>query len=647
MVLKKRIFLYLLFIFISTFSNATDTAFLDSLKNVIATTHNKKEKSNALYSLSYEYGYINPRQALKYANQCLQLAKEMKSISRQSDAYNAMGNAYEVLANYDSALICHKITRKLGEQLKSQGLVMVAFFNIANCYKELGEYQMALTAYLHSYKLMLSKTEHNPRMYYALGEIYILLGDYLKAEYYTEKGLTKIVEKHDYIGPSLYINKGKCLLNKGKVGEGIRVLRKSVSQLEKYTDRLALCQAKSALGDAFLLIGQYKEAEKCYSEELELQKLLNNKNGLCMVYLNLACCRLKTSSNKTTEVLKMLRLAEEVLPEIKRNLTHLSEAHQKIASIYEQTGNSDKALVHYKLHASYKSSILNREKFQQINELQTKFDTRQKEQKIRLQEAELSQSRSRLYLVILICFIGIVTTVLLYSRYRFKQKTKFEQEKLQHERELIEKETEERTRISKDLHDELGTGLSKIALLANLTRTHVQEDKVANNIQTISNTASELTQNMRDLIWTLDTENATFDQLVVRIRECCNAISDDFPIECDLQLPINPENFPIKKEVQHHIFLTVKEALNNILKHSGASKIQVLLLVKGELLQLEIKDNGNGFNTKELTKGNGLKNMRNRIESIGGKFTISSSEKGTQLRFTLIVSELMVVRNHI
>jgi signal transduction histidine kinase len=109
-------------------------------------------------------------------------------------------------------------------------------------------------------------------------------------------------------------------------------------------------------------------------------------------------------------------------------------------------------------------------------------------------------------------------------------------------------------------------------------------------------------------------------------------------VNCRLELPVELPPFSLAAETRHNLFLMVKEALNNALKHSGASKVRVGVTVENDSMQIIVEDNGHGFDAGALgdRTGNGLQNMRKRIESLGGQFEISSApQRGTSLKAVL------------
>ena len=244
----------------------------------------------------------------------------------------------------------------------------------------------------------------------------------------------------------------------------------------------------------------------------------------------------------------------------------------------------------------------------------------------------------RTLIIALIAALGAAAT-----RFYIRQKVRATTKKLEQQQALYL----ERLRISKDVHDDLGSGLSKISLMAAIAEHKAGvNEPLANYMKHISSISKELVDNMRDLVWVLNPENTTLEQLVSRLREYCADYLENIPVRIKLDFPDQVPAMRISREAQRNIFLTVKEAINNCIKHADASEIGIsLTLAHG--LHIVIADNGRGFNPADLKgSGNGLRNMRQRVESIGGTFTITSSvSESTSIDIRVSLESLCAEKN--
>jgi len=188
---------------------------------------------------------------------------------------------------------------------------------------------------------------------------------------------------------------------------------------------------------------------------------------------------------------------------------------------------------------------------------------------------------------------------------------------------VLKAQQQERERISADMHDELGAGMTAIRLMSEIARNKMKENTPV-EIDRISSSANEVLNKMNAIIWSMNSGNDTVDNLASYIRSYAYEYFENTPIDCKV---ITPEHIPSKElggDKRRNIFLCVKESLNNALKHSKASLLTITIET-GETLKIIIHDNGPGIDLQKLRQfGNGLKNITRRMESIGGSFTIEN-----------------------
>ena len=229
--------------------------------------------------------------------------------------------------------------------------------------------------------------------------------------------------------------------------------------------------------------------------------------------------------------------------------------------------------------------------------------------------------------IFLILSFLIIMTLLIGMFYFIFQ---FRKRKIQEELEKQISINQERERIIKDLHDDLGGSLNSIRLITDLILNQkLSEDKVHECVTKISNTSKNISQQIKTVIWSLDNEKDSLFNLIEFIKHYSIEFIEFSSIELTIVDIYNYENISINGFFRKNVFLTVKESLNNILKHANASKINLEIHVIENILKIEIKDNGSGIE-KINPEGNGLKNMKNRIREINGELSFLNNN-GTQI----------------
>lgn len=240
-------------------------------------------------------------------------------------------------------------------------------------------------------------------------------------------------------------------------------------------------------------------------------------------------------------------------------------------------------------------------------------------------------NRSLFYYEIgIVCEMGLFLFGLAYKNKEdiIAQVKERERYKLEAERKEFEKQMammavrqEERDRISADMHDDLGSGVTAIRLMSEIVKSKMNTDQYP-EIDKISNSANELLGKMNSIIWTMKSSNDTLESLVAYLRAYATEYFDGTPVDCTVQVSEITER-EMSGEKRRSIFLSFKETLNNILKHAQATEVRIRMHSDDQRVYITIHDNGVGIDLKNVRRfGNGLNNIKKRMQSINGDFII-------------------------
>jgi ligand-binding sensor domain-containing protein/signal transduction histidine kinase len=201
----------------------------------------------------------------------------------------------------------------------------------------------------------------------------------------------------------------------------------------------------------------------------------------------------------------------------------------------------------------------------------------------------------------------------------------------------------ERGRIAKDIHDDLGSSLTLITMLGERAEEDLHVNRgVEGHIGKIVMTARHTVRALDEIVWAVNPENDTLDGLVQYISHYADEVFENSSISCRLDIPAALPDIMLTAELRHDLFLIVKEAFHNVLKHSNASQVRVRLDVNDGALGILIEDNGRGFNTashEKPGKGNGLRNMEKRARAIHSEFSVTSEPgKGCAVHLSVPLS---------
>ncbi len=195
----------------------------------------------------------------------------------------------------------------------------------------------------------------------------------------------------------------------------------------------------------------------------------------------------------------------------------------------------------------------------------------------------------------------------------------------------------ERSRIARDLHDELGTGLTEVSLLASTGVGQFQEaEKSQDRFRVIAEKARALVSGLDVIVWAIDPKRNSLQSFADYLGGYATELFSASDIVCRFKIPIECDAVTLTEAARHSLFLAVKEALNNVIRHSSATEVELQISQLGDRLQVVIADNGRGFEWNTVHRGNGLTNLRERLEALNGQCHIESQvEKGTTVKFII------------
>jgi ligand-binding sensor domain-containing protein/signal transduction histidine kinase len=206
----------------------------------------------------------------------------------------------------------------------------------------------------------------------------------------------------------------------------------------------------------------------------------------------------------------------------------------------------------------------------------------------------------------------LAVSALLYNVYRYRMTRLLEVERL-------------RTRIATDLHDDIGSSLSQIALLSEVAQRRPAASEREGPLADIANLSRELVDSMSDIVWAIDPEQDRLGDLTHRMRRFASDLFSHNGSQLRLDLPGEDQNPPIGADIRRQVFLIFKESLHNTARHSGCTEVDLKLRLAEGWLDLSIADNGRGFDLPHAGRGHGLTSMRRRAGHLGGGLVVDSA----------------------
>ncbi len=239
----------------------------------------------------------------------------------------------------------------------------------------------------------------------------------------------------------------------------------------------------------------------------------------------------------------------------------------------------------------------------------------------------------------LACVVALVTGGAVWMLRRAAVQRLRRRLELMRQQQAVERE---RARIAQDIHDELGANLTSIGLLADMGARHKTDPAaVTRELDQISQTARESVAAMDAIVWALNPRNDSLDHFANYIAQFTREFFRPTSMRTRLDLPVDLPPQPMSTETRHQLFLIVKECFNNIVRHSEATEVNLKLACDNGGLRLTIADNGKGLSGQPGEGHDGLNNLRERIEGLGGTLCIESKKgRGAKLEFILPLTNI-------
>ncbi|MES2516941.1 MAG: ATP-binding protein [Bacteroidota bacterium] len=211
-----------------------------------------------------------------------------------------------------------------------------------------------------------------------------------------------------------------------------------------------------------------------------------------------------------------------------------------------------------------------------------------------------------------------------YALYRFRYEQLL---KLQHVRE----------KISRDLHDEVGSTMSGISILGAIIQQKMPDNLLIRTFtERIVEDSRRVGDTLDDIVWSVKPQNDHLDQLLIRMKRFASDLFDAEDIKYQFDLPEFTDKVKLSMDERYDIYLIYKEAVNNLVKYAKCTEVNVKIEIRKGSLLMQIKDNGIGFNPNLQTERNGIRNMRSRTENLGGQIDIFSEiGQGTDIQLEI------------
>ncbi len=609
---------------------------VDSLLKDLAIQKTDTGKLKTLSELSFFYATNNPALSLKYANEQKQIAEKVNIPKFTANAYNDIAIAQYYAGDYGLALQNNKTALAIREKLGNKGLLVSSLNKIAIIYQELGNYD---TAAVYQFKILklaeeLADDGFIGVTYNNIATIYQNLKQYDKGITYARMGLQKAEKVND---------NWQVARSYGTIASNYDQVKKYDSALIYYFKSLKIFKEENDLGGisaAYSNIGFVYRRNKrnadglaAYKKAYETAIEMGNESDKAFYAADIGNVMLDLKQYKTAYTY----LQESMITAKKENyLEILKMTYSGLRNYFLVEQNVDSSSFYGSKYQDVVDSLYSTTTTKQISELQTQYETEKKEQQIKLLNKEniiqkLTIGKSRFFIVVAIGLLlaGLAFSYLLYNRSKIKQQAAIQQAVMRQQElateAVIEAEENERKRIARDLHDGVGQMMSAARMNLSLLEEHIKlntGEKAA--YEKAVALVDESCKEVRSVSHNMMPNALIKTGLASAVRAFIEQIESP---SLKVQLYTEGLNESINKNTETVLYRVLQECVNNVIKHSGATNLDIALIKDESGINATIEDNGIGFDTNDKNKftGIGLDNIQKRIDFLKGTIEWQSS----------------------
>lgn len=604
-----------------------------------------------LLDKAYKFEASSPKVAL-------QLYKKIHLLSLKNDykigvfkSLQYSGIVHSNNGNYDSALSYYKKSNNFSIKVKNHRGQAASYTNLGNVYQFKGDYTRATKQYLLGIKIFetLKDSAAISQSYQNLSALY----DNIKNKKLELLYLKKAIQYSDKTKTEqlglLYGDVGLTLLSQNKTNEAL-VYFKKTAQLTKIDNSLGLLFFTNRnFGEYYKNTKEYSKAITYYEAALLLSE--SYKDVFQKIDLLYILSGLYLETKNYTKSLDYSFLTLELAKESNAK-EFLFRSQKRIATIYYEMGQSDKAYKYLLLSSNLKDTLLNENQTKQISLLQTQFETAKKdkfivEQQVKLKKQELdlfkNEKEKQTYFSISIGLILVSLGIWYFFRQRQKIKNK-EITALQQQQEiakleaLIDGEENERRRIAQELHDGLNGDLSAIKYRLSTLEESGLSAIDSENLTKVINMIDESCAQVRSISHNLMPSSILEYGLIETVREYCIKINTLDTFKINFQIFGN--YIALSKKTETIIYRIIQELITNVLKHAHASEAMIQINYREDELFITVEDNGIGFDKNAISTGIGHKNIKTRIDFLNAQFDVESSSAGTSYTISINLNQV-------
>lgn len=588
--------------------------------------------------ISWELIGTDIQKSLNYAVRELTLAVQTQRTADEAQAESDLGNIYNRMAVYDTALVHYEkalaLRQKLGHEEKMAGI----YANIATVYMRQSKFSQALELEFNSLKLFekLGRTVNQANLLGNIGNIYNELGQYETAMEFFRKGFA-ISENYPLIRGNIRVNMGGLFFTqsiKDSTVVDANALDSAIYfylDAEKYLKKVAadynLAAVYNDLGRIYTFNKNYQLAINYSTLSLAIRRRLSDRLGVALSLL--AIGDLYSKTGKTAEAITNLKESVAILSDLNQYYS-LKDGLIKLSTIYKSTGDYKQALAYFAEYAATSEKLYSNENAAKMAEMKTLYETEKKDLELLKTRAELERQQQKILIrnitigAVIVVLLLIVMSGYFYIRKRsLQQKAELDAELARQNairaKAVIDAEEQQRIRIARDLHDGIGQLLSAARLNMGSIRVTEQQATAVNNALSL---LDDSIKEVRSVSHEMMPGTLMKQGLESALREFMGKLQG---LKTELDVVGIEQRLPTDKETI--VYRAIQELVTNTIRHAAATKLSVQVIRHDNELTVMVEDNGKGYDISKIKEvaGIGLKNIISRVEFAGGSIHFDSA----------------------
>ena len=546
------------------------------------------------------------------------------------DSLNALGNDF-IFSHPDSANALYTENARQARALGYPAGEARALMNLGLTLYMQGEYDRSVENYLHAIRLFEEQAMY-PELSRAYGDLGYQMKrrDLEKGRRYMREGIA-IAEKFR-LEPALcalYDNYGVLQEMGGKPDSARYFYRQSLTLKEALKDSIGIPFSLNNLAGIALQEGEIEEATRLLTRSDDLRNREAGHYGRLVNMVQWGDLYQKTGD--WPAAIERYGKAIE-MPEASAHTFLVGYCYEQLAVIFEQQHDFQNALANQKKRAAFQDSLVNVESRKRIAELEVAFETERKDHLIARNSLKIRERNAQLMAMGVLLLLFLLSGIWLWRYQQFKKNQLEKELRLENQLRKAEVErslSEEKLRISRELHDNIGSRLTLMVSTMDNIGYQTGDRSLSAQMRDLGQFGRDTLGDLRNTVWALKQKEGTLQDVIDKLNDI------------KFRLNGNGKLLSVQRELEGEVRLTsvqmlnlyriAQEALQNALKHANAGQIVVLFRGTPQNWDMEVRDDGIGMGAERNGDGDGLRNMRHRCEAIGGRFSLEDGRPGCRV----------------